>query len=415
MVFYERIFPGLVALAVLLISHAGCVQDQAPGDGVAICTDEIVNGMPNPYFADRPMYSVNERPLMDSRDYNRLLLETGEAYVPWQSLDKDNNNTNDVITEWTQTGSATCAGVVTVCGFSVGAQENWLITQHINTVLPGGEGERLRKVTVQFEGTLNRCDISRQCRQSFELYKWETSAIDRNGATNTNNYVRVGRVSPAVTSGVMSFVDYHDIELGTAGGYYLGVVDLSTCVTLTRILVLYYVCPEETSELISRPEAIESQSLVGSPSVEGECVENSSTGGGVNPILICSARGQWHVIKPCLCNPGYQLNSSQDKCSECPEGTFSSGLGNGPCETCPANSEGTGTGLSLCPCLQDYCRAPYEGPSILCTQSPGRPSDVRVSNVTNTSAILSWSPPDNGGGRPLYEIVFTVTATGEDS
>ena len=101
----------------------------------------------------------------------------------------------------------------------------------------------------------------------------------------------------------------------TTCGFYLGVVDLSTCVALTRILVLYYVCPEETSELISRPEAIESLSLEGSPSVEGECVENSSTESGANPILICGARRQWDVIKPCLCNPGYQLDSSQDECS----------------------------------------------------------------------------------------------------
>ena len=57
-----------------------------------------------------------------------------------------------------------------MCGFSAGAQENWLISQHINTVLPGGE--RLRKVTAQFEGTLG--DISRICRQSFEVYQWET-------------------------------------------------------------------------------------------------------------------------------------------------------------------------------------------------------------------------------------------------
>ena len=282
-----------------------------------------------------------------------------------------------------------------MCGFFEGAQENWLITQHINTVLPGGGGERLRKVTVQFEGTLNGCDTNRQCRQSFEIYKWETSAIDRNGATNTNNYVRVGRISPAVTSGDMPFVESHDIEFGTTGGFYLGVVDLSTCVTLTRILVLYYVCPEETAELISRPEAIESQSLEGSPAVEGECVENSSTDGGVDPILICGSWGQWQVIKPCLCNPGYHLDTSQEQCSgslvilqvmticlsavvrysnfqyplsECPEGTFSSGLGNGPCETCPANSDGTGTALGLCPCLQDYYRAPYEGPSVPCTR-----------------------------------------------
>ena len=71
-------------------------------------------------------------------------------------------------------------------------------------------------------------------------------------------------------------------------------------------------CPEETSELIYRPE---SQSLEGSPSVEGECVENSSTESGASPLLVCTARGRWQAIVPCLCNPGYELDSSQDMCS----------------------------------------------------------------------------------------------------
>ena len=171
-------------------------------------------------------------------------------------------------------------------------------------------------MTVQFEGTLNGCNISRQCRQSFDVHKWQTSTINRTAAANTANYVRVGRVSPAVTDGDEDFVDSLDIELNDdEDGFYLAVVDLGTCVTLTRILVLYYVCPEETSELISRPEAIDSESIEGTPSVEGECVENSSTGSGADPLLICGAGGQWQVIVPCLCNPGYQLESSQDQCS----------------------------------------------------------------------------------------------------
>ena len=33
--------------------------------------------------------------------------------------------------------------------------------------------------------------------------------------------------------------------------------------------------------------------------------------------------------------------------------------------------------------------------------------------MTNTSAVLSWSPAVNGGGRPLSEIVYTITAVGE--
>ena len=54
--------------------------------------------------------------------------------------------------------------------------------------------------------------------------------------------------------------------------------------------------------------------------------------------------------------------------SECPEGTFSSGVGNGPCETCPANSDATRTGLTICPCIKDNYRAPYEAPSDPCTR-----------------------------------------------
>ena len=33
--------------------------------------------------------------------------------------------------------------------------------------------------------------------------------------------------------------------------------------------------------------------------------------------------------------------------------------------------------------------------------------------MTNTSAVLSWSPAMNGGGRPLFEIVYTITVVGE--
>ena len=198
-----------------------------------------------------------------------------------------------------------------MCGFGEGLQENWLITQHINTVLPGGE--TLRRVTAQFEGTLIGCDISRGCRQSFEVYKWQTSTIDSSAAANTSNYVRVDRVSPDVTSGTMSFVNHLDIDLDDdeKDGFYMAVVDSGTCISLTRVLVVYYVCPEETSELIFRPETLQSE-----VSVTGECVEKSSTMSGSDPVLSCGARGEWQVVIPCLCNPGYELdNNTQEKCS----------------------------------------------------------------------------------------------------
>ena len=50
---------------------------------------------------------------------------------------------------------------------------------------------------------------------------------------------------------------------------------------------------------------------------------------------------------------------------------------------------------------------------IVYTESPGPPQNLTVSGVTNTSVVLSWSPPDNGGGRPLSEIFYKVTANGK--
>ena len=80
----------------LLLSVVPRTEAQAPGDGDQICTDEVVNGMPNPFFALRPTYSPNERPLMDSRDYVGLL--QGGDNLPWQTVDNDDNNTAGVAT-----------------------------------------------------------------------------------------------------------------------------------------------------------------------------------------------------------------------------------------------------------------------------------------------------------------------------
>ena len=80
----------------LFLSVVSRTVAQAPGDGDPICTDEVVNGMTNPFFAQRPTYSPNERPLMDSRDYVGLL--QGGDNIPWQTVDNDDNNTAGVPT-----------------------------------------------------------------------------------------------------------------------------------------------------------------------------------------------------------------------------------------------------------------------------------------------------------------------------
>ena len=92
--------PRLVGLWLgLVFGLSDCIEGQAPGDGDPLCTEETIYGMSNPFFAIHPVYSARERPLMDSRDYVRLLQESGDVYIPWQSVDRDNNNTGDALTE----------------------------------------------------------------------------------------------------------------------------------------------------------------------------------------------------------------------------------------------------------------------------------------------------------------------------
>ena len=94
--------PRLVVLWLaigLVFELLDCIEGQAPGDGDTLCTEETIDGVTNPFFAAHPVYSASERPLMDSRDYIRLLQGSGNIYIPWQSVDRDNSNTGDIITE----------------------------------------------------------------------------------------------------------------------------------------------------------------------------------------------------------------------------------------------------------------------------------------------------------------------------
>ena len=89
---------AVIGLVLLRLRPTNSQQNQAPGDGEAICTEETIDGTTNPLFDNRPVYSASERPLMDSRDYNRLLQGSGNVYIPWQSVDRDNNNSHEEVT-----------------------------------------------------------------------------------------------------------------------------------------------------------------------------------------------------------------------------------------------------------------------------------------------------------------------------
>jgi len=227
-----------------------------------------------------------------------------------------------LLVQWDQQTGAICQQTVQVCGFPVGPQNNWLITQHISRQL--SDGQLLNYVSVQVEYELNGCDVSRQCRQSFDVFRWDTSDIDSAAARDISNYMFVERISPEDTSGTVltNSTLTMDLTSVTETGLYLALVDLSTCILVHRLLVFYYVCPAETSNLITRPETIAPESAI-----PGQCAENSSPTSSDQPLVSCTDMGTWDTIIGCACDPGFQgvtENGTVTSCSGAISNMYSS-------------------------------------------------------------------------------------------
>ena len=70
----------LAAAILCVLFSVNPANSQAPGDGDDACTEKLDGSLP-----------MHVHPLMDSRDYERLISTDGIDSV-WQTLDKDENN-----------------------------------------------------------------------------------------------------------------------------------------------------------------------------------------------------------------------------------------------------------------------------------------------------------------------------------
>ena len=134
------------------------------------------------------------------------------------------------------------------------------------------------------------------------------------------------------------------------------------------MLVFYYVCPAETSDLMTRPETISPVIGASTPvQVVGQCVEGTHPENGVQPGLTCSTRGIWSVNfgAGCVCGSGFQLSADGRSCvgtlsvcllfqalfyislpsAVCDAGLYETG---GTCLPCPANSNSTQSAWFVC-------------------------------------------------------------------
>ena len=136
---------------------------------------------------------------------------------------------------------------VSVCGFSAGTQDNWIITQHISRIV---NGTALQQVTVQVDFIMNACGIENNCRRSFAIHKYETSTISTTAARNLSNYELVGQIVPRDGRGAVRENASVNINFATeATGFYLGIQDEASCIVIHRVLVFYYRADEDPPEM----------------------------------------------------------------------------------------------------------------------------------------------------------------------
>lgn len=216
--------------------------------------------------------------------------------------------------QWRQDSKEACQQSVKFSGIS-DFPNTLLITQLINRTV---NGTRLRQVSILIETQLNTCPEDRDCSATYSTLMFETSAIDVTASRNFNNYQPFGKVfviSVAKTRINQTIDVTFDTNNNSSTSFYLGIlVDSSTSdLDVSRIIVFYHFCPDQTVDLIHHPQTpairSESETELSSVLVNASCVDNAEPDNGQNPVLLCSSGGayNWSVVSGsgCHCAAGY--------------------------------------------------------------------------------------------------------------
>ena len=133
---------------------------------------------------------------------------------------------------------------------------------------------------------------------------YQTRNIDPSGSINLTNYAAFSGSRVTVgsnPSGTVTETQDVTIQLGESGGLYLAAVDTGTCVSISRLTVFYYICPQQVVNFINYPMTLADGGII-----QLTCVSGAGLVGGQILLTTCGSRGVW--VAPngaCSCNPGY--------------------------------------------------------------------------------------------------------------
>ena len=203
--------------------------------------------------------------------------------------------------------STTCLHELTVCSYSDKAQNNWMVTQYIN-ISKTGVTELVLNVSYY---SSERCRI---CSELLEIRTFETSYPDEEGRSIPNSYLENQTVQLHIQQGADEQLTSQAIPIsGSSTGLYLAVVDLppGACLTITRLVLFYYVCPEQELNLVIYPEVIAPTSMhANSIQVSVACLENAVFASQTQSVE-CKFQGRWDSNNvSCECAEGYLFETN---------------------------------------------------------------------------------------------------------
>ncbi|XP_059499641.1 ephrin type-A receptor 5-like isoform X2 [Stegostoma tigrinum] len=286
-----------------------------------------------------------------------------------------------------------------VCNVMEQNQNNWLQTNWISN-------EGARRIFIELKFTLRDCNSLPgglgTCKETFNVYHFESNDEDGRNIRE-NQYIKIDTIAADESFTELDLGDrvmklnteVRDVGPLSKKGFYLAFQDVGACIALVSVRVYYKKCPSTFHNLAFFEDTItgaDSSSLV---EVQGTCVNNSMKDD--TPKMYCSADGEWLVpIGKCMCKEGYEEQGN--KCQVCQPGFFKASPYSLSCSKCPPYSYTYDKGSISCLCMENYFRRDNDPPSMACTRPPSPPQNV-ISNINNTSVILDWSPPADGGGR----------------
>ena len=196
-------------------------------------------------------------------------------------------------------------------------------------------------------------------------------------------------------------------------GFYISFSTAGTCMSLKRVQIYYYFCPQTFPGLAEFPAtpSFDRQNR----KVTGQCVKNAELAEArQKPVYHCSSQGKWvnSDAQPCQCSGGYQerdMGNRRSECYPCEAGEYRM-QNMEKCVSCPGNRESK-RGQTICVCSMGYRLAEISNPTVRATKpcyKPAMPTKALNVHLAPNSVQFSLQPPKDESEKEKLRYVITV-------